>query len=66
MFKQAMQFKLLKDGDRFFFTHGNGGPGAFWEYQIQHLRKRTFGDIICENSGIAQTQQNVFLTGIGP
>jgi len=40
------QFKALKDGDRFFFTHA--GKMNIQEYQ--EIMGRTFADIICDNT----------------
>jgi len=54
-----MQFAALKDGDRFFFTHSNQ-PRPFTPAQLTTIRRRTLGDIICDNSGIQATAQNVF------
>lgn len=54
----AAQFKRLKFGDRYFFTHA--GPNGFTPNQLSELKKRTLDSIICDN-----TQQvlgpNVFL-----
>jgi peroxidase len=54
------QFERLKYGDRFFFTHANQ-TGSFNDEQYTNLRKRTFGDIICDNSDLEETGINVFL-----
>ncbi|OXA57165.1 peroxidasin homolog [Folsomia candida] len=56
---KAKQFKMLKYGDRFFFTHRNQA-GSFTARQIQSIRRRTLGDVICENSDIERTTVNVF------
>ena len=53
----ATQFQSLRDGDRYFFTHSCGlddnthdvrGLGKRTKHSI---RKRTFGDILCDNPG---------------
>ena len=57
---KSIQFKRLMDGDRFFFTHKNEA-GSFTSSQLVQLRKRTFRDIICENTELARARGNVFL-----
>jgi len=57
---KANQFARTKDGDRYFFTH-SGTPNTFSTAQIQALRARTLGDIMCQNSQLSQTTRNVFL-----
>jgi hypothetical protein len=48
----ADQFKALKDGDRFFFTHTNGARAMGLDPAIQTMvMKRTLSDIICQNTG---------------
>ena len=56
----SIQFKKLLVGDRFFFTHDNQ-IGSFSSTQLSQLRKRTLRDIICENTEIVKTRENVFL-----
>lgn len=56
---KALQFARAKFGDRFYFTHQNQ-PGSFTEEQMREIRKRTFGDIICQNSVVEMTTRNVF------
>ncbi len=56
---KALQFARARFGDRFFFTH-SGNPAPFSPEQIREIRKRTFGDIICDNSDIEMTTRNVF------
>lgn len=58
---QAMQFYRIKFGDRFFFTHNNQA-GSFNAAQLENIRKRTYGDIMCENSKLDMTTANVFRT----
>jgi len=57
---KSNQFARTKFGDRFFFTH-SGTTNTFGTAQIQALRARTLGDIICQNSQLSQTTRNVFL-----
>ena len=70
------QFKKLKFGDRFFFTHNpkansgsisgrvpdpaNENPNPFTQRQLVNLRNRHLGDIICDNTKIPATRLNVF------
>ncbi|CAL8090344.1 unnamed protein product [Orchesella dallaii] len=56
---KALQFARVRQGDRFFFTH-RGNPAPFSPEQLREIRKRTFGDIICDNSNIEMTTRNVF------
>jgi len=56
----AEQFRALKDGDRFFFTHSNarGLPRPIQEM----VTKRTLGDLFCDNvKDMAEAQLDVFL-----
>ena len=57
---KARQFKALKDGDRFFFTHKNQA-GSFTSKQLKEVRSRRLREIICDNTDIASTRENVFL-----
>ena len=54
------QFRNLKFGDRFFFTHENTGMVKFCHSDLELLRKRTLRDIICENTEIDELPMNVF------
>ena len=56
----ARQFRVLKDGDRFFFTHCDQ-HGGFTSNQLRALRQRNLGDIICDNTDIPLFADNVFL-----
>ena len=56
---KAKQFKSLKDGERFFFPHQDQA-GSFTSDQLRQLRGITLRDVICENTGIAATRENVF------
>ena len=49
------QFKSLKDGDRFFFTHKMN------KEEYDQIMKRTLADIICQNSDMQIVPKNVFL-----
>ena len=62
---KVKQFKELKDGDRYFFTH-SGQSGSMSTLQVGNLKSRTLGDIICDNTGILQVKENVFLVGSRP
>ncbi|CAL8121178.1 unnamed protein product [Orchesella dallaii] len=62
---QGIQFQRLMKGDRFFFTHGNDTGVSFTPGQLGALRRRTLGDIICENSQLRETARNVFFVGGG-
>eukprot|EP00091_Calanus_sinicus_P008625 TRINITY_DN20767_c0_g1_i1.p1 TRINITY_DN20767_c0_g1~~TRINITY_DN20767_c0_g1_i1.p1 ORF type:complete len:175 (+),score=42.25 TRINITY_DN20767_c0_g1_i1:49-573(+) len=62
------QFRRLKDGDRYFFTHTSGsehvrGVGPHTKASI---RKRTLGDIICDNTDLEETQREVMKQHQGP
>ena len=54
------QFKALKDGDRFFFTHKKQA-GSFTSSQLKEVRGRRLRDVICDNTEISSTRENVFL-----
>ena len=56
------QFKALKDGDRFFFTHSNGDNMMGLHKQIQDMiMNRTLRDVMCQNTGnIPELPANVF------
>ena len=66
------QFKHLRWGDRFFFTHNPGdlppldastsNPNPFTQAQLKNIRNRHLGDIICDNTKIAAARTNVFQT----
>ena len=57
------QFRFLKEGDRFFFTHSNGPNVRGLKSNVQDMiMARRFSDIICENTEIQSMQGNVFLT----
>lgn len=58
------QFKRLKFGDRFFFTHSDQA-GSFTDEQLNNLRVRNLGDIICDNTDIPEVRDNVFLQRCG-
>ncbi len=55
------QFKNLKEGDRFFFTHDNVDEGIkFCPGDLAKLRRRTLRDIICENTDITDLARSAF------
>merc|ERR1712018_84960 len=56
----GQQFKALKDGDRFFFTH-NQNPNPFTPEQMANINSRNLGDIICDNTDIKEMRKNVFI-----
>lgn len=62
----GMQFKRLKDGDRYFYTHttGNNARGLP-ENTKKTVLRRTLGHIICDNTNVDDIQKNVFKTN-GP
>jgi len=54
---KGRQFRDLKHGDRFFFTHrGNMNSDEYGQ-----IMGRTLGDIICDNTNIKSVPANVFL-----
>jgi len=55
----AKQFRNLKIGDRYFFTHLNQA-GSLSAEGFASIRKRTMRDILCGNTGIKELQANVF------
>ena len=55
------QFKLLMDGDRFFYRHTAGDHIQPLENEIQDLlSNRRLSDVICENTDIKEISGNVF------
>jgi len=59
----AEQFKHFKYGDRYFFSHRDQ-PGGLTNAQFAEIRRRSFGDVICDVTEILSTQEQVFyLTG---
>jgi len=57
---KARQFAALKTGDRFFFTHKRQA-GSFTTSQLREIRRRRLRDVICDNTDITSTRENVFL-----
>ncbi|TRY74903.1 hypothetical protein TCAL_04779 [Tigriopus californicus] len=55
----AKQFQMLKEGDRYFFTHSEQA-GSFTPDQRSNLLTRTLRDIICDNTRIPEVRSNVF------
>ena len=46
------QFQKLRDGDRYFFTHSHGPYARGLRGNTKRsIRKRSFGDILCDNQG---------------
>ena len=56
---KALQFKALKNGDRYFFTHENQA-GSFTTDGQNAILGRNLGDIICANTAIEKVPFNVF------
>ena len=55
------QFKLLMDGDRYFYRHASGEQiHPLGSHCLQLLDKRRLSDIICENTDIAELAEDVF------
>ena len=55
----ADQFKRLRDGDRFFFTHNNQA-GSLSDAARNYILNRKFSDIICDHTDIEKIQSDVF------
>ena len=56
---KALQFKALKDGDRYFFTHRNQA-GSFSSSGQDTILGRSLADIICDNTNIEKVPTNAF------
>ena len=56
---KARQFKALKEGDRFFFTH-KGQVSSFTKSAQKHIKRRGLADIICDNTGAELIAKNPF------
>ena len=60
------QFHRLKFGDRYFFTHEADTSlktHPFTEDQLDNLRNRNLGDILCDNTQFKESKKNVFRAG---
>ena len=57
------QFRRLKYGDRFFYTHTNENEGSKGLGSItkSYVLQRTLGDLICDNTALEGTQKWVTL-----
>jgi len=56
----AKQFKKLKDGDRFFFTHGTYGTTKGLRPRTEDsVKKRYLGDIVCQHTRAQSTRKYV-------
>ena len=55
----ANQFKALKDGDRYFFTHENQVSSFSINGQAT-IQDRKLADIICDNTNLQRAPDNVF------
>ena len=58
----SKQMSRLKDGDRFFFTHTNGGA-KFNRNARQAIMERKLSDIICDNTAVKEVPTLAFLEG---
>ena len=56
---KALQFKALKNGDRYFFTHERQA-GSFTTNRQKTILGRKLADIICDNTAIEKVPTNVF------
>ena len=55
------QFKLLMDGDRYFYRHNKGESiHPLGQHCLKEISKRRLSDIICENTDIAELAGDVF------
>ncbi|KFM58424.1 Chorion peroxidase, partial [Stegodyphus mimosarum] len=57
----AIQFKNLKEGDRFFFTH-TGLPNSFSREKIEAIHNASLSRLICDNTDVKEMQANAMLT----
>jgi len=56
------QFRVIKDGDRFFYTHSKGPGAGGYPTDIQNMIMRIrLSDVICSNTHIEELQGNVFM-----
>ncbi len=55
------QFQRLRDGDRFWYEHGQFTPS-----ELVQIRGTTLADIIERNTGVTNLQANVFTTKTAP
>jgi peroxidase len=53
------QFSKIQSGDRYFFSHFNGGSG-FTNKQVRELKSVKMFDIICLNTDITRLQERAF------
>ena len=56
---KGRQFRDLKNGDRYFFTH----QGNMDRDEHNEIMERTLADVICDNTGLKKIPENVFLVG---
>ncbi|XP_035218954.1 peroxidasin-like isoform X3 [Stegodyphus dumicola] len=57
----AIQFKFLKDGDRFFFTH-TGLPTSYSKEKIEAIYNASLSRLICDNTKVKEMQMSALLT----
>ena len=55
------QFRRLKDGDRFFFTH-IGHEHSFTTAAIEAIKRRRLSDVLCDNTILNNIATNVFVS----
>lgn len=55
------QFKRIKFGDRFFYTHKGPGTHGMARVAKSFILQRTLGDVLCDNSAMLGTQKWVTL-----
>jgi len=57
----ALQFKLLKHGDRFWYENGHDKNTRFTLDQLEEIKQVTMARVICDNTKIDHIQKNPFL-----
>ncbi len=56
-----MQFKDLKDGDRFFFDNGHSKTTRFTIKQLDEIKRINIASIMCNNLDLNFVQMHGFL-----
>lgn len=56
-----MQFKDLKDGDRFFFDNGHSKTTRFSRKQLDEIKRINIAGILCNNLDLNVIQPHAFL-----
>ena len=57
----AMQFKDIKDGDRFFFDNGHSRTTRFTIKQLDEIKRMNMAGIMCNNLDLNVIQAKAFL-----